>query len=286
MINTEKFIIIAKEQHAGFLNESQIPAVVYIALKREDANNMKDYDFDQVAKVELKSKNIMPPNGLQNYCKFVFPVWIDTAIDDVDGAWSIIQKMPNREIENLNLLTNTNMQTLNNKQQDFLKLHLFDNKKYEDIAKELGEDLPTIRKWWDETESDRKVINRAKPLFNNKKGNVDFEFPTEDNGYAFYLWFREQKRVCYYCGTEETVLAELFNEKVLSSKRFRGRSLELERLNSKGNKYNEKNCVLACYFCNNHKSDIISDGDFMTYFSKPIGNYLNDKYQSLKKNDH
>ncbi|MEX2411667.1 MAG: hypothetical protein WD607_09940, partial [Candidatus Paceibacterota bacterium] len=266
MTKTEKFIIIAKEQHAGFLNESQITAVVYNALKREDANNMKDYDFDQVVKVELSSNNIFPPNGLQNYCKYGFPVWIDP-VDDVDGAWSIIQNMANRELENLKLLKNTNMQTPNNEQQKFLQLHLFDNKKYEEIEKELNVDLPTIRKWWDETESDRKIINRAKQLFNNKKGNVDFEFPTKDNGYAFYIWFSEQKRVCYYCGTEETVLAELFNEKVLSSKRFRGRSLELERLDSKGNKYNEKNCVLACYFCNNHKSDIISDGDFMTYFS-------------------
>jgi len=286
MINKDKLIIIAKEQHAGYLSNSQIPAVVYIAFKRADANDVKDYRFDQVAKVDLNMSSIFPPNGFQKYCKSGFPIWIEAPADDIGGTWRIIQKMPSREIENLNLLINANMHSLDKDQQEFLQLHLFDNKKYEEIEKELKVDLATIRSWWDETESERKIINRAKQLFNNKKGNVDFEFPVKDNGYAFYLWFREQKRVCYYCGTEETVLAELFNEKVLSSKRFRGRSLELERLDNKGNKYNEMNCVLACYFCNNHKSDIISDEDFMIYFSKPIRDYLNDKYQLLKKNDH
>lgn len=264
MINKDNLIIIAKEEHSGYLNNSKIPAVVYIAFKRDDAKDAKDYWLDKVAKVDLNMKCVFPPNGFQNYCKYGFPKWIEEPADDSKGIWRIIQKMPNREIENLNLLINPNMHTLDKDQQKFLKLHLFGNKKYEEIENELNVDLTTIRRWRDETESERKIINRAKQLFNNKKGNVDFEFPTEDNGYAFYLWFRKQKRVCYYCGTEETVLAELFNEKVLSSKRFRGRSLELERLDSKGNKYNEKNCVLACYFCNNHKSDIISDEDFMT----------------------
>jgi hypothetical protein len=44
------------------------------------------------------------------------------------------------------------------------------------------------------------------------------------------------------------------------SKRPRGQSLEIER--KEDTKYNEENCELCCYWCNNAKSDIFSFNEF------------------------
>ncbi|MDP4266387.1 MAG: hypothetical protein Q8880_03010 [Bacteroidota bacterium] len=71
---------------------------------------------------------------------------------------------------------------------------------------------------------------------------------------------------------------------ILDTKRKRGPSLELERKNTDTNIYNEENCIMACYFCNNHKSDIISAEDHKKYFAESIKNYLEDKYKEIKIN--
>ncbi|AKD04307.1 hypothetical protein PKOR_15935 [Pontibacter korlensis] len=68
---------------------------------------------------------------------------------------------------------------------------------------------------------------------------------------------------------------------MLSTKRGRGKSLELERKDAASNLYTAENCVLACYFCNNHKSDIISEEDHCQYFAPQIRVYLEAKYREL-----
>jgi 5-methylcytosine-specific restriction endonuclease McrA len=42
----------------------------------------------------------------------------------------------------------------------------------------------------------------------------------------------------------------------------RGFNLEVDRKNPKG-KYSPNNCVLACYPCNNAKSDVFSHAEFL-----------------------
>ena len=55
-------------------------------------------------------------------------------------------------------------------------------------------------------------------------------------------------------------------EKFVSTKRpNRGLHLEVERKDSKNNIYSARNCVLACYFCNNDKSDIFSEQEYRDY---------------------
>jgi hypothetical protein len=127
-----------------------------------------------------------------------------------------------------------------------------------------------------------KEMRRIRQLYNNKQGE-DFEFTNFNEFYKWYLTqFEKQNGCCYYCKTEESVLTTLFEKKYASVKRpNRGKHLEVERRDSDSNKYNKTNCVLACYFCNNDKSDIFSENEYFEYL-KDRKLYFNKQLQSLK----
>ena len=73
--------------------------------------------------------------------------------------------------------------------------------------------------------------------------------------------------------------------KTLKSIRFatRGQNLEVDRTD--GNIYSRKKCVLACYFCNNDKSDVVSSKDYLKYFRKTRAKYLADKIKLMKSQE-
>ncbi len=127
-------------------------------------------------------------------------------------------------------------------------------------------------------------MRRIRGLYNNKKllYKDEFEFNNFKEFYDWYLkQYKKQKGGCYYCHTEESIIATLFTNKFTSAKRrTRGLHLEVERKDSKGNKYNVKNCVLACYFCNNDKSDIFSDKEYFRYLNNRK-QFFTDEYNKL-----
>ncbi len=169
-------------------------------------------------------------------------------------------------------------------QEEFLLQHLTEDKKYKEICDEhAGMTLPQLREWWESGQELRAQIKRSNMLFDSKKGKEEFREFVIAGKREFFAWFRMQPRICAYCGIEEQKLQRLFDHTVgnLSTKRRRGRSLELERRDSKSNEYSARNCVLACYFCNNHKSDIISEEEHKLYFAPQIRKYLEDKYSQL-----
>jgi len=90
------------------------------------------------------------------------------------------------------------------------------------------------------------------------------------NSEGFYSWYEsqvtEQGRKCKYCGLPENT-TEYYGR--LFRKGRRGLRLEVDRKhNSKG--YSPENCVLACYPCNNAKSDVFSYEEFLQV-GKTIG---------------
>jgi len=94
------------------------------------------------------------------------------------------------------------------------------------------------------------------------------------NGFKnFYNWYIKEEQVCCYCGITEQNLETIKNNG-WGTKRRRGSKLEVERVDTNSNDYSESNCALACYFCNNHKSDVITKDDFSTYFKEPMKLYL------------
>ena len=75
--------------------------------------------------------------------------------------------------------------------------------------------------------------------------------------YLHELYFHENK--CHYCKTSILDIRMLLNANIVSGRRvkgagFRGANLELDRRDAFG-EYNEGNCVLSCYYCNNDKSN-------------------------------
>ena len=94
--------------------------------------------------------------------------------------------------------------------------------------------------------------------------------------------------ICYYCGISENILKTLFNDAnyTCKTKRNRGAWFELDRRDAKETKniYSKENIVLCCYFCNNHKSDVISSEDMRLFFGEKMFNYLISQYNKLPKN--
>ncbi|HEC1747153.1 TPA: hypothetical protein R1699_001539 [Campylobacter lari] len=109
----------------------------------------------------------------------------------------------------------------------------------------------------------------------------------------FAMWYEKaylkieskSKLKCHYCGIDEEKLKNLFENKLITSKKpsFNS-SLQIERLNpDKG--YNEENCVLACCICNNTKSDMISASNFENYFSNSVKNFYKDLLENKTTNN-
>jgi 5-methylcytosine-specific restriction endonuclease McrA len=81
---------------------------------------------------------------------------------------------------------------------------------------------------------------------------------------AFYAWYEEQYERqdghCKYCNLPGDTLQSGYGKYFREGRR--GKRLEVDRIKSKA-PYSPANCVLACYPCNNAKSDVFSYEDFI-----------------------
>ena len=104
------------------------------------------------------------------------------------------------------------------------------------------------------TSKEREASNRYSLIKTRMGGNINWD--RKD----FILWYVNTTKKCYYCECTEKQLTK-FHE-ITKSKRYktRGNSLEIERL--KDESYSKNNCVFACYWCNNAKSDVFSPKKF------------------------
>jgi len=85
----------------------------------------------------------------------------------------------------------------------------------------------------------------------------------QSNYEAFKSWYENQTErqggVCFYChlpGNTNEYYGHPFRDG------RRGKRLEVDRIESKG-QYSPDNCVLACYPCNNAKSDVFTYAEFI-----------------------
>jgi len=86
----------------------------------------------------------------------------------------------------------------------------------------------------------------------------DFEniFPIND----FNNLIKEKE--CHYCHISLDALYILFDNKQIRKKNTRGWELEIDRCDS-NLEYTKDNCVMACYWCNNAKTDEFCETDFI-----------------------
>jgi hypothetical protein len=146
---------------------------------------------------------------------------------------------------------------------------------------ELKESLETkfntkIRKTW---EQDKKI---KKSLQNQKCKNL--------KEYFLKWYFENMKKGCYYCG-QDNLLYVLqkgrFPEKAKNKPR---RFLELDRRNNDDVNYGKNNCVLACYPCNNAKSNVFNEKEFLVIgklieliINNQLENILSKRAEEIKK---
>jgi hypothetical protein len=70
-----------------------------------------------------------------------------------------------------------------------------------------------------------------------------------------------EERECYYCRITDKDIELLAGKGKLYTKRLRGYAMEIDRIEA-NKEYSPNNCVLACYWCNNAKTDEFSQDEF------------------------
>jgi hypothetical protein len=94
-----------------------------------------------------------------------------------------------------------------------------------------------------------------KMRFEYINGSFKKQFSRED--YESFL----KTETCAYCGITIHEVTELANNQNLFKKNYRGWSLEIDRKDS-NKEYYPENCVMACYWCNNAKTDEFTYEEF------------------------
>ncbi len=72
----------------------------------------------------------------------------------------------------------------------------------------------------------------------------------------------QNQQTCHYCGLTKSDLLLMGEKELLRKKNYRGWSLEMDRKNP-NLEYSKENCVMACYWCNNAKTDEFLEDEFL-----------------------
>ena len=103
-------------------------------------------------------------------------------------------------------------------------------------------------------------------------------FPTKFPADQFVKLIHSE--TCSYCGITIEMVTDLANKQQLYKKNYRGWSLEIDRIDS-NYEYTPENCVMACYWCNNAKTDEFTYEEF-----KEIGQAIQKIWEKRLKNDN
>jgi hypothetical protein len=139
--------------------------------------------------------------------------------------------------------------------------------------------------------NNNNLANKLKQDYNRRSRSNLNGFGSFDD---FLRWYSELNKVCYYCGLSEENSRFIVLNGLLKSKRFpengilkrgkaRGYYLEVDRKNPENN-YSSDNCVLACYFCNNDKSDVFNSKEYIDFY-QDRKNYLEELVKKYRKNE-
>lgn len=118
----------------------------------------------------------------------------------------------------------------------------------------------------------KHLRDHSEPIINELKANYvqNFESVYPEKDFAKLL----EDEHCHYCQITLDQIGELARRKRLYKKNERGWTLEIDRLNS-NYEYTSKNCVMACYWCNNAKTDEFTKEEF-----KIIGEAIHSIWES------
>ena len=119
-----------------------------------------------------------------------------------------------------------------------------------------------------------------------KKYRSDFQtilFPIEE--FEKFYCMESNERKCQYCGISETQIELLRKGNQIKTKRSRGRYMEIDRINSNTEYTNpDTNLILACYYCNNAKTDEFGFEEFKI-IGKGITEVWNQRLRFIKQSE-
>ena len=141
------------------------------------------------------------------------------------------------------------------KQKLFLRLKIVEGKKYDEIQEILDKSRKTLGFWWKDLKAESNALRIVVDKWKKKCPEIDFD--------KFENWFENTIRECHYCKVTESKTNQLWVKYPDLTKRKRGRTLEIERLEPNKHYSETENLVFACYWCNNAKTDTFSEKEFM-----------------------
>ena len=115
--------------------------------------------------------------------------------------------------------------------------------------------------------------------------------PGFEDANTIALWyidqFRTQEGTCCYCKSHIADIKLLIEKGLIKARQVRGTGLrgprfEIERLDSVTNLYEPANCMLACYYCNNDKSNVYEAEDYKKHLAPAKKHYIDYLIQKLK----
>ena len=109
-------------------------------------------------------------------------------------------------------------------------------------------------------------LDLIKKLFTAYENHFKLNFTM--NEFMEFYREKEEERQCFYCKTTEAEILKLRGSGLIKTKRNRGKQMEIDRKNS-NMEYSKDNVVLACYWCNNAKTDEFTKEEF-----EAIGNEI------------
>ena len=151
---------------------------------------------------------------------------------------------------------------LTDKQKEFIWLAHGEGVGFDEIANRLNVDRKDISTWEIELKSEWNKIAAVRKIYMQKNLSTSFN--------EFFEWYMNLTPKCDYCGITEEEIKRLFEQDPDITKRNRGRKLEIDRKLPNSEYDDLTNNVLACYWCNNAKTDTFSYGEF-----KKIGKVIN-----------
>jgi len=96
------------------------------------------------------------------------------------------------------------------------------------------------------------------------RADYEASFVFDPDGQMMFRDFYKEhasERVCSYCEISDAQISELRKDGKIKTKRGRGHNMEIDRKNS-NREYHFYNVRLACYWCNNAKTDEFDEVEF------------------------